>query len=212
MPTDKVFVITADFISSRATGASRQTLEPRITAFEAYRFPSQQTRLSLYRGDELQVLCSPTPELPRLLRVLLFCMQPYPMRIGIGYGGYDGELRPEDSWNMSGEAFFAARQALQNVKNVKDTAIAFECGRTAANLALNSIYTLYTPLLHRWTPKQWQAVMTYEEQGTYARSSKKLHKSIATIDQHVKAANWPAITEAERMTGLYILEFFGINT
>ena len=201
-------VITADIIDSKTYPDLAVSLKPKLAMVRA---DSLLTPFSLSRGDEVQAVCGEVSALPVLLRALRFNCRPCRLRIGVGIGAVDDREMAANSWEMSGEAFFRARQALERLGKVKkpETWLIGEDPRF--DTALNTIYQLLDLIMADWTDEQWQAVMAYEENETQLKAAEKLHVSRQNVQKLCRAAKWDHIRLAETNLAALLKYHFGGN-
>src|SRR5690606_24320222 len=110
---------------------------------------------------------------PQLVRMLRWYSFPHKLRIGIGVGYHEGRIG-DDPWKLSGTAFFRARQALEGIADSKEPATRVVTGEDGLDTLINTAWLLLDTITNRWTAGQWEAVMTYEQAGTFAAAAKVL--------------------------------------
>lgn len=190
----KITVLTADIIGSRKAGLEQDTLTSRLNGFV---HPALLVPFTLSRGDEVQGIMSGWLTAPQLVRMLRWLCKPHKLRIGIGTGYYDGIIGA-DSWKLSGPAFYRARQALDSIAASKDAATRVVTGQGGMDALVNSALLLLDTVTARWTPGQWEAVMTYEQEGTYAAAAELLGVAAQNVQKRTKAAHWHSVRQAEQ--------------
>ncbi|HCX78451.1 MAG TPA: hypothetical protein DG577_03460 [Firmicutes bacterium] len=190
----KITVLTADVIGSRKAGLNQDTLTRSLNELA---HPALLVPFAVSRGDEVQGIMSGWLSAPQLVRMLRWRCLPHKLRVGIGTGYYDGRLEA-DPWKLSGPAFFRARKALESIAASKDPATRVVTGEDGLDTLINSVWLLFDTLMSRWTPGQWEAVMTYEQAGTYAAAAKILGVAAQNVQKRCKAAHWQQIRQAEQ--------------
>jgi hypothetical protein len=190
----KITVITADVIQSRKSGLDQAALTHSLREIA---HPALLIPFAVSRGDEVQGVISGWMSVPQMVRMLRWRCRPLQLRIGIGIGYYDGRLG-DDPWKLSGPSFFLARKALDGIAASKDPATRVATGEDGLDPLINSLWLLLDTLMSRWTPGQWEAVMTYEETGTYAAAAKVLDVAAQNVQKRCKAAHWHQIRQAEQ--------------
>lgn len=190
----KITVITADVIGSRDANLTQESMARKLRGL---RHPDIISPFTVSRGDELQGVLTGWLPHPEIVRRLRWACLPLKLRIGIGLGIFQGELNP-DPWKMSGQAFFRARQALDQIKSGREPATRLITGAAALNELANSGWLLMDTLLSGWTRGQWEAVTAYEEEGTYAAAGERLGVAAQNVQKRCKAARWNQIRRAER--------------
>lgn len=196
----KITVITADIIGSRKGGLDQYALANRLRELA---HPALLVPFTISRGDEVQGVMAGWLSAPQLVRSLRWLCRPHKLRIGIGIGYYEGRMG-DDPWKLSGTAFFRARQALESIAASKEPATRMVTGEEGLDTLLNTVWLLLDTITNRWTPGQWQAVMTYEEAGTFAAAAKLLGVAAQNVQKRCKAAHWNQVRQAEQ--GLSRLE------
>jgi hypothetical protein len=190
----KITVLTADVIDSRKAGLDQDALTRSLNKLA---HPALLVPFAVSRGDEIQGVMSGWLSAPQLVRMLRWRCRPNKLRVGIGIGYHDGGLEA-DPWKLSGTAFFRARQALESIGTCKDPATRVVTGEDGMDTLINSVWLLLDTLISRWTPGQWEAVMTYEQAGTYATAAKILGVAAQNVQKRCKAAHWHQIRQAEQ--------------
>lgn len=201
-------VITADVVDSRRQNA---ILEEKKKYVRAISSPNLVAPFTFSRGDEIQGLCSGTFSSPALLRHLRYICRPLELRIGIGIGRVTSGLEAKSSWEMNGPAFYRARQALDQVKKERHSLTKLVSGDSNFDQLLNALLTLYDTIQSKWTPAQWEGVMTYEEQGTYKKAANQLGVAFQNVEKRCRAANWLALKQAEEAIKSAVLNLVNIN-
>lgn len=189
----KITVLTADVIGSRKAGLDQGTLTSRTNGLV---YPALLVPFTVSRGDEVQGIMAGWLTAPQLVRMLRWRCQPHELRVGIGIGYYDGNMEA-DPWKLSGPAFYRARQALDSIAASKEPATRMVTGEEGVDTLINSVWLLLDTLIGRWTPGQWEAVMTYEQERTYAASAKVLGVAAQNVQKRTKAAHWHSVRQAE---------------
>ena len=196
-------VITADMIDSKQHQNFNKKLVKMLADFQN---PALLTPVTLSRGDELQAVVKNLGAFPKILRELRYACLPYRLRIGVGMGKIEELVAGKSSWEMNGEAFYQARQALESLGKVKKSVTTMLSGCSQLDLTFNTILSLIDTIMADWTLDQWKAVQTYEAVGTYAKAAKKLDVSWQNVQKHCHAANWEVIQAAEESTKVLLLQ------
>lgn len=189
-------VITADIVESRKQGKYLKELPGRL---KGLRVPSAIIPFTVSRGDELQAVLDSFDELPAIIRRLRYTVKPLKLRVGVGIGEIDkmGLDGARSSWELSGEAFFNARTALEEIKSLKIARTFVRSGIEPLDTSLNTIFLLLDTIVDDWTEKQWEAVHIYEQQGTYEKAASLLGVSIQNVQQRCKSAKWKIVRRVE---------------
>lgn len=155
------------------------------------------TDVSISRGDEIQVFCSDIINIIEVIRQLRYYFRPLKIRIGVGIGGINTE-KSDNSWNMDGEAFFKAREALDKVKIQDKKRMTYICSPNEQfDIISNSIYMLMDSLINEWSDSKWESVNAYEVYENYEKAGNSIGKSRQSISNNCKTAHFEKIKQAE---------------
>jgi len=189
-------VITADIIASREHLEETRNLNKRILETP---FPDMAMPFLFLRGDEIQGVLKEPAGLGQALRRLRQTAFPLALRIGIGVGAID---TPEDTWEhnswlLSGEAFYNARDALNEIKKRKEPITTIKTPDAHIDPVLNALLRLIDVIRNGWTEKQWESVLAYETHGTYDKAGKALGLPYQNVFKHCERASWKEVRTAE---------------
>ncbi|MDD2333460.1 MAG: SatD family protein [Mesotoga sp.] len=192
-------IITADIIQSRKQEIPVASIRNSIDGFGSEYLAKP---FAISRGDEIQGVLSEVGALPILVRRLRYIVRPFRLRIGLSIGEIDKkELENAgSSWDLSGIVFFDARTALDSAKHSKISNTFFVHDNEVLSIAMNTSLFLLETVERGWTEKQWEAVHTYEAEGTYEKAAKVLGVTAPTVQEHCEKASWSVVRAAE--TGL----------
>ncbi|WP_270305177.1 SatD family protein [Terrisporobacter petrolearius] len=155
------------------------------------------TDVSISRGDEIQVFCSDIINIIEVIRQLRYYFRPLKIRIGVGIGGINTE-KSDNSWNMDGEAFFKAREALDKVKIQDKKRMTYICSPNEQfDIISNSIYMLMDSIINEWSDSKWESVNAYEVYENYEKAGNSIGKSRQSISNNCKTAHFEKIKQAE---------------
>ncbi len=163
------------------------------------------TRFSISRGDEIQGIIESPADIPVTVRNLRYFFLPALLRIGVGIGETDLPLVYDSSWEMDGQAFHRAREALDAERDIKTPCTRISSGQSDMDSAANVIYLLADAIESKWTMPQWQAVYAYESCGTYRAAGEMLGVAAQNAAKRCKAAKYGALREGEE----YLSRIFG---
>jgi len=192
MDLSLITVITADVVNSKRAGDVRQTLQERADRVVS---PLLAWPFKVSRGDEIQGVCRGVLAAPEIVRHLVYQARPFLLRLGLGIGPAPSE-RAASPWELSGEAFFRAREALENRRD-KHASIRLVSGDARLDLAADAVFTLMDTIWSRWTREQWDAVMAYERDGTYEAAGATLGIALQNVEKRCRAARWYAVRAGE---------------
>src|SRR6056297_54917 len=187
-------VITIDVISSKKERLIGQTLREKLSKLDDRGF---EFAPALSRGDELQCVVASDKNPFSVIRAIRFALLPYKLKISIGIGEIEIPDAVRDSWDLSGEAFFRAREALEHLSGADDTCLELHSGQPTKDLAINSILTLMNMIINDWTATQFNYLMAYERYGTYEKTAEALNVSSQNIHKACKRAKWDVIKQIE---------------
>ncbi len=200
-------VITADVVGSRQQDAAMALLPERLKALQ---HPLLVHGFAMSRGDEIQGLADGLLAAPQLIRKLRYASRPLTLRVGVGLGAVPSPQGALTSWDLSGEAFFRARQALDALKKtnrpVPNTSVVSWDGGLDA--IADALFALLDAVCARWTQAQWEATIAYETAGTYEAAAKALGIAFQNVEKRCRAARWSAVRAGEaglhKLGGLYL--------
>lgn len=191
-------VITGDIIGSRELLAKGIKRENFIKAVEEVNEACEDyllVKFSLMRGDEIQGILKQVDFLPAVVRNLRYNFFPAGLRIGIGIGSISTGIE-KNSWEMDGEAFYRAREALSLCD--KNAITIVKTGDLFIEEATTALFTLLDALQSKWTRAQWEAVMNYEKYGTYKKAAQILKVMPQNVAKRCNAARWQAVVRGEK--------------
>lgn len=195
------WVVTADMIDSRSHFQHQPEFLKEIRdRLAKMRYPSMMMSIDVFRGDEIQGLFREPTQLPSIIRHLRFACLPLMLRVGIGAGAIDeAALRTTRAspWEISGEAFFRARDAVETLKEKNLPATQLRCGDEKTQKTVNTVYMLIDAQMQGWTPRQWEAIHAYEDRKTMVLAAEALGIAHQNIAKLCARAHWKTIQKAE---------------
>jgi hypothetical protein len=194
---DNFAVITADIIDSQKQPEQVALLKAKPEPFDS---AGLLTGFAFSRGDEIQAVCSEMELLPSLIRKLRYRCIPLKLRIAVGIGPIENTGRTyTSSWDMNGEAFFKARDALNRLNSInrKVPGTLITSPDPGFDLGVNTIYSLYDTIVNHWTEKQWMTVHGYEANLTLVKTAAVFNVTWQNVQKICKAAEWDRIQTAE---------------
>jgi hypothetical protein len=184
-------VITGDIVNF--TSLSTPVQKKLITNLSGL---LQMHKFDFYRGDSFNAYTSHPKDALRLAlqlratarKLIINASSPEnDIRISIGIGEVDSPLRTLKT--ATGEAFTLSGRNLDTiVKSGKRLIIV--SADSAINPALRIIALFMDYLLSKLTAKQAEVVFELSNKLTQTEAAERLHKSQATINQHVQSAGW----------------------
>lgn len=200
-------VITADIVKSREKDILREKITSKIDKFDCSELAIP---FSVSRGDELQGVIDKPYNIAKVIRKLRYFVKPLKLHVGVGIGEIDKTELQEarSSWDLNGNTFIKARDALDIAKKSKLYKTVVITGDKFTETCVNTILLLLDSLESEWTEKQWEAVHVYESAGTYEKASKTLGSTIQNIQQHCSSAKWSLVRETEEKLELLFKELY----
>lgn len=156
------------------------------------------TRFTISRGDEIQGVILNPEDIPEVVRNLRYFFLPAKLRIGIGIGTVDEPVVYGNSWEMDGQAFHRAREALDAVKDIRVPCTRVVSGYPDTDSTADVIFLLIDAIKSKWTLPQWEAVYAYESCGTYRAAGEMLGVAAQNVAKRCKAAMWNSVKEGEK--------------
>jgi hypothetical protein len=157
-------VVIADVVASRSTERLRQSLNEKLRIASIAQLDDRLIRVpyAVTAGDEFQVVATRLDRIPKLILDLRRRLLPFRLRIGIGIGRIEGQVRRPVN-RIAGEAFENARLAILEIRSTRKypTLTRFHSGRRIFDDVANLIYGLHDTLMRRTTTKQWETIATY---------------------------------------------------
>jgi len=187
-------VITADVV--QFTGLTRELQQQLIGKISS---ALSSCRYDFYRGDSFSAyLENPGSGLSLALRLRLIALNhrgpdsanPTDLRASIGIGAVDEPM--ESLRTATGEAFTISGRNLDQILNSKQRLI-LQSTDPSQGPVLRVIAAFMDYLLGRLTAKQAEVIAVLLEGKTQVEVAEQLHKSQATISQHVQSSGWAEI-------------------
>ncbi|QZY55757.1 SatD family protein [Crassaminicella profunda] len=203
-------VITADIIKSRKYLNAKEEINNKLDQLNKKLKNELFTSFVLSRGDEIQAVLNNIEFLPEVIRNVRYYCRPFQLRLGVGIGYIEAILdnQNHNSWDMNGQAFYLARDAMDTLNKLQRKhstpykkhypATYLWSMNEALNLSLNSIYILVDSIIRNWNDEQWETIMLYESLGTYELVSRQLSISKSAVQQRCDLANWRSIVAVEK--------------
>src|SRR6056297_3315920 len=118
-------VITIDVIGSKKEKRFNQVIREKLSNLNP---ASYEFAPALSRGDEIQCVVAQGENPFSVIREIRFILLPIKLKIGIGIGEIEIPSQVRDSWDLSGEAFFKARKALEHLSGSDETRVELHSG------------------------------------------------------------------------------------
>jgi hypothetical protein len=178
-------VLIADVVASRSTSDLRSSLNEKLRIASSAQLDDQLIRVpyAVTAGDEFQVLAARLERIPKLILDLRRRLLPFRLRIGVGIGVVEGQIRPPVN-RIAGEAFESARKAILEIRAQRKypTLTMFRSNLTRFDRVVNLIYGLHDTLLRGTTTKQWETIAVYlvKNRVDYTAKALKIDRSTAS--------------------------------
>ncbi len=191
------YVLTVDQIDSRVGVDLVEPMLGRLTAVPTL-LPFTRTV-----GDEFQGLLD--QELS-VVDVILLLMREAHWHIGLGIGSVETPLTTNDPRAARGDAFLAARTAVDRAKvEPSRLAVSGVAGGTPEISDVETVFRLVEALRSKRTEQGWQAVDLAASGHTQAEAAAHLQISRQAVGQRVQTAQW-ALERAAQPTLARLLD------
>jgi uncharacterized protein (DUF1778 family) len=206
-------VLIADVMSSGSRADFRRVLA-RSLASASRRHQNRgliKLPYSIAAGDEFQTVASSLSSVPALVFDLRAAMRPLALRIGVGFGGINGRLKPPVN-QLDGAAFRAARRAIDSVKDGTafkfETLTAFVTPDAMFDAMINLIYGLQDTLMLQITEKQWAAIIELLDKPALEPAAKRLGRAISSVSRRLKRGYYWQLYETVSVAKVLIQRTF----
>lgn len=190
-------VITCDVIDSKKHENFDELLKGKMKILNEKLFDTVSL-FTVSRGDEIQGILKYDKNLFKNIKILRGALYPLKLRVGIGIGEIPiHEVDYNNSWNMNGEAFYLARNALLFVSKEKIISTHFESDKKGIANILNSFFILHDSIVVKWNEKNWEIAMVYERTQSYAETANLFGISRSAVWQKIKAMKFDSILNSE---------------
>jgi hypothetical protein len=205
-------VLIADVVASRSTQDLRLSLNEKLRIASIAQFDEKLIRVpyAVTAGDEFQVVAARLERIPKLILDLRRRMLPFRLRIGIGIGTVEGQIRKPVN-RVTGKAFENARKAIIEIKATRKypTLTIFRTNRESFDRVANLIYGLHDTLLRRTTAKQWETIAVYLIKNRVDYTAKALEIDSSTASRNLKRGFFWQMEDTVLVMEKFISESFG---
>jgi SatD family (SatD) len=181
--------LIADIVASRSTLDLRSLLNEKLRIASIAQLEEKLIRVpyAVTAGDEFQVVAARLDRIPKLILDLRRRLLPFRLRIGVGIGTVEGQIRKPVN-RLAGEAFENARKAIIEIKTTRKypTLTLFHTNRESFDRIANLIYGLHDTLLRRATAKQWETIAVYLIKNRVDYTAKALEIDRSTASRNLK--------------------------
>jgi hypothetical protein len=204
-------VLIADVVASRSSARLRPSLNEKLRIATIAHLDERLIRVpySVTAGDEFQVVAAHLDRIPKLILDLRRRTLPFRLRIGVGLGTVEGQIRRPVN-RIAGEAFENARKAIMEIKSTRKypTLTRFHSERKIFNDLANLIYGLHDTLLRRTTTKQWDTIATYLIKNRVDYTAKALGIDRSTASRNLRRGFFWQMEDTVVVMEELIREFF----
>ncbi|HEV7968601.1 MAG TPA: SatD family protein [Candidatus Acidoferrales bacterium] len=204
-------VLVADVVASRSTARLRSSLNEKLRIASIAGLDEKLIRVpyAVTAGDEFQVVATHLERIPKLIFELRRRMFPFRLRIGVGIGGVEGQIRPPVN-RISGEAFEFARAAINHIKDARKypTLTLFRSNQLVFDGIANLAYGLHDTLLLQTTTKQWETITMYLTKNRVDLTAKALGIDQSTASRNLKRGYFWQAEETIRVMEEFIITSF----
>lgn len=195
--------LIADIVRSRRfQGQARERLQEKVQLVldelnEACN-SALLARFTITIGDQFQALFRTARPVANLLWDLESAMPEVELRIGIGHGKLDTELRQE-AVGMDGPVWHQARDAVEEAKKESLAGGVFR-GFKADDEVLNGMARLLNHVRSQWTDRQRSVIRLLRDPATASQTevASKLNLSRQAVHNRLKSTGWFAWSDAEK--------------
>jgi hypothetical protein len=163
------------------------------------------SRFTVTTGDEFQVLLTDATGAVEAAVSASDRFHPARLRFGIGRGGLDTEVNPNQAIGMDGPCFHRAREAVDSARN--DGAWLRVSG-WPKNLDehINSMFDLVQCVREDWTDRQAQLALALKERGAQKRVADHYGVSKSTVSESLSAGHVQEVRSAENSLAALLQE------
>jgi len=157
---------------------------------------------SISGGDEIQGVLTDPADMVAVIDCLDLSSFIFGFRFGVGWGTV-ATPRASRSWEMDGECFHKAREAISRGKKEKRWVTVAGFGNDSDRI-LDGIFRIMQVIREGWTKKQRLAVATRKTKVTQTATAEEMGLDDSTLSKMLKAARFQQIVEMEETLPLLI--------
>lgn len=204
----KYIVINADIINSKNTQFKKENIEENIKLLNSDLANDILVGFSILRGDEIQGIVDSHSDVFKVIRHLILAAKPFNVRIGVGIGDiYNIPKNTKSSWELNGEAFFKAREAIESFSKSGQPEVIFVSENKKLDERINLFYSFVTNILNGWSLNTFKIIKLAESGFTHEEIAEKIYSfgehihSIknkrANVTQQIIRSQWYKIKDTE---------------
>ena len=173
-------------------------------------------RFAITQGDEFEGLLQPESAADWLPTLIWRLEEKFPfpaLRLGIGLGGVDSELRepPGSAITLDGAAFHRAREAVVSAAKERQMGGVFLGFGAGYDGILNGLARLLYRQRQRWSVRQREVALLLHLGLKQVEVARKMNRSPQAVSIDAHAAGWSAYVEGERAFRLAIQDAVKTN-
>ena len=202
-PLPCVALIAGIVRSRRFQGKARERLQQKLEVVlgelnETYE-SALLARFTITIGDEFRALLHTAEPVADLLWDLESALSEVELRIGIGHGKLDTELKQE-AVGMDGPVWHQARDAVEEVKKESLGGGVFRGFKSGDDEVLNGMARLLFHVRSQWTDRQRSVIRLLRDPTTASQTkvAHRLNLSRQAVHNRLKSTGWPAWCDAEK--------------
>lgn len=214
-------VITGDIINSRQNQFNKDKLKCKIEDLNKELNDSIITDFSILKGDEVQGVIKYDHNIFFVVRKLINCFRPYDIRLGIGVGSIDDMRENVSSWELNGEAFYFARDAIDEIKNKKKKEIEYrvtiKTNNNELDKTINLFYSYISDIIVKWKDDTLEILqnlekgLSHEEIAKIIKSypenkDKKFESIRSNVTHKIKRSGWYKVKLTEEVLSNILLK------
>lgn len=218
----EVFVITADVIKSKSFNEIESVLKNKLDKVNDIFKNCLYTKFTSLKGDEFQAIVEKENQskLMKIIRELKHQMGNHKLRIGVGYGEINSIGNKDSefgSWEFNGEAFYKARNAIDDLRIKKNNSVQMitmfkVLNDETMNETINLLYFNIDRALSKWKEENWIIANLLEDDKTHEEISDIMNRKNNTkIDRvsytkKINRSDWYLIQEIEKIITRVMVE------
>jgi hypothetical protein len=217
----KYVVITGDIINSRKSQFNKEKLESKIEHFNDVLKSDIISKFSVLKGDEVQGVIKYNKNIFFVIRRLTCCFKPYDIRFGVGIGEIDEIKSGFSSWELNGEAFYLARDAINEIKNKKkkdiEYRVVFKTENDELDQKINLFYSYVNEIIVKWKNDTLEILTNLEKGSNHEEiarllqcypenKGKKLESIRSNVTYKIKRAGWYKVKMTEEILSNMLIE------
>jgi predicted DNA-binding protein YlxM (UPF0122 family) len=196
--------LIADIVRSRRFhGKARERLQQKLEVVLGQLNETYESvllsRFTITIGDEFQALFHTAEPVADLLWDLESALSEVELRIGIGHGKLDTELKQE-AVGMDGPVWHQARDAVEEAKKESLGGGVFRGFKNADDDVLNGMTRLLFHVRSQWTDRQRSVIRLLRDPTTVSQTevARRLNLSRQAVHNRLKSTGWAAWSDAEK--------------